>query len=68
MSLFRRQPRETVDHTTITESDLRAFESAGWTVLRGTDYVVVERGDFATTGHYEMRSFTVLGNGRYGRR
>lgn len=53
-------------HTTVGEADLRRWESQGWRVDRRSRFVVVDR---ETSGDgYEMRSFTVLGNGRYGKR
>lgn len=54
--------------STIGEADLRRFESQGWNIRRGRDYVIVERGSHDQPGGYEMRSFTVLGGGRYGKR
>lgn len=55
-----------VDHSTITEADLRNAERNGWKVDRRSRHVVIERQ--TPTGGTEMRSFTVLGNGRYGKR
>jgi len=53
-------------HKTITEADLRKWEQAGYKVDRRSKYVVVEWRN--KQGGWEMRSFTVLGNGRYGKR
>lgn len=63
----RRDARKAREETrgTVTEADLRSWERSGWIVRRGAEYVVVER---EQSGSYEMCSFTVLGNGRYGRR
>jgi hypothetical protein len=51
--------------TTIGEAELREYERAGYRIRRGKEYVVVE-----ASGHdwSRMKSFTVLGGGRYGRR
>lgn len=65
MGLFSRKTTQPVDHSSIGEADLREYERRGWTVDRRSRHVVVER---ETRGGYEMRSFTVLGNGRYGKR
>lgn len=62
----RAAARQPVDHSTIGENDIREYERRGWKVDRRSRHVVVER----TTpgGGTEMRSFTVLGGGRYGKR
>lgn len=57
--------QEPVDHSSIGEADIREYERRGWKVDRRSRHVVVER---ETDNGYEMRSFTVLGNGRYGKR
>ena len=68
----RRERREAEEaaaverRTTIGEADLRRWEAQGWQIERRTRHVLVSRGDGVTSS--EMRSFTVLGNGRYGRR
>jgi len=58
--------QEPVDHSSVGEADIREYERRGWKVDRRSKHVVVERE--TTNGGYEMRSFTVLGNGRYGKR
>lgn len=50
---------------TITEADLRRWERQGWRIERRSRFVIVSRENGSSS---EMRSFTVLGNGRYGRR
>lgn len=66
-----RRPRraaqsQPVDHSTIGESELGEYRRCGWTVERSGNYIVVERR--TRNGGYEMQSFSVLGNGRYGKR
>ena len=58
--------QEPVDHSSVGEADIRDYERRGWKVDRRSRHVVVERE--TGNGGYEMRSFTVLGNGRYGKR
>lgn len=58
--------QEPVDHSSIGEADIREYERRGWKVDRRSRHVVVERE--TPSGGTEMRSFTVLGNGRYGKR
>lgn len=65
MGLFSRKTAQPVDHSSIGEADLREYERRCWKVDRRSRYVVVER---ETSVGYEMRSFTVLGDGRYGKR
>jgi hypothetical protein len=62
----RATTRQPVDHSSIGESDIREYERRGWKVERRSRHVIVER--TTETGGSEMRSFTVLGNGRYGKR
>ncbi|WP_020135077.1 hypothetical protein [Streptomyces sp. 351MFTsu5.1] len=59
----RQQP---VDHSTIGEAELREYERRGWSVERRSGHVLVERTD--DNGGSAMRSFSVLGNGRFGKR
>ncbi|MGP3979476.1 hypothetical protein [Streptomyces sp. KR80] len=62
----RAAKRQPVDHSTISEADIRQAERNGWRVDRRSRHIVIER--TTSNGGYEMRSFTVLGNGRYGKR
>jgi len=62
----RAERQQPVDHSSVGEADIREYERRGWKVDRRSRHVVVERE--TEGGGYEMRSFTVLGNGRYGKR
>ena len=58
--------QESVDHSSIGEADLSEYQRHGWKVERRARHVIVERE--TSNGGSEMRSFTVLGNGRFGKR